>query len=147
MAKIHDRFGAIVLLLVCVFAWKGSGRFPADASVFPRMVIAFLGILSAVMLAKTFIGPGATTSDRPFFINGRRFAFTTIAILAYVLCVSVLGYFTATVVFLPVMAWCLGYRQAGPLTLMTGTFCTVVFAVFVALFERPLPAEWVLKIF
>jgi len=147
MVRIHDRIGAIVLLLVCALAWGRSARFPADAIVFPRMVIALLAILSVAMLAKTFFGSRAADSDRPFFINGLRFMLTILAILAYVFAVSVLGYFTATIAFLPLMAFGLGYRRAGPLAVMAVCFCGAVFLVFVTLFERPLPPEWILRIF
>ncbi|WP_316980076.1 tripartite tricarboxylate transporter TctB family protein [Shumkonia mesophila] len=146
MVKIHDRIGAIVLLLVCGLAWTGSERFPTDAVIFPRMVIAFLAILSVVMLAKTFVGGRPSGPDRPFFINGRRFTATAAAIVVYIYGVSVLGYFTATVAFLPLTAWKLGYRKAGHLAVMAVSFCAIIFLVFVALFERPLPAEWILKI-
>lgn len=147
MAKIHDRIGAAALFVLCLLAWSRSARFPDDAIVFPRIVIALLAVLSVAMLAKTFLGSGVATERRRFFIDGRRFGLTALAILAYVVAVSVLGYFTATIVFLPLMALGLGYRRPFPLALMAAFFCGAVFLVFVVMFERPLPPERILQVF
>ncbi len=145
VARSYDRAGALVALLVTGAAWWVSARFPVDARVFPRMVLAMLGVLSAIWLVRTFLPArlGGTVPDgepTPFFEHAGYFAGAVATIAAYTYLVGLVGYFAATVAFLPFMAMVLGYRRPLGLALTTVAFTGGIWLVFVALFGRRLPA-------
>ena len=127
VSRAYDRAGAVVTLVVTGAAWWLSARFPADAQVFPRMVLALLGVLSLLWLVRTFLPFGrpraaAETAGEPtpFFDH--------------------FGYFAATILFVPTMALMLGYRRPLGLLMTTAIFVGGIWLVFVVLFERRLPA-------
>jgi len=114
---------------------------------FPRLILVFLAGLATVMLGRTFWSPVGSSRDKPFCANTRRFLMAVAGILIYILVVSSIGYFSATVLFIPCAALLLGYRRPVPIAIATLGFCIFIYFVFVYLFERPLPSEIVLTRF
>lgn len=151
VSRGYDRAGAVVALAVSGVAWWMSGRFPADAQVFPRMVLALLGVLSLLWLVRSFLPPGSRfaepqaegePADEPFFQHLGYFAGSIALIAAYIFLVGNLGYFTSTILFIPVMAIMLGYYRPVGILLTTAAFVGGIYIVFVQLFSRRLPAEF-----
>jgi putative tricarboxylic transport membrane protein len=151
VSRGYDRAGAAVALGASAVAWWMSGRFPADAQVFPRMVLAMLGVLSLLWLIRTFLPPDSRfaepkvegeAADEPFFHHIGYFAGSIALIAAYIFLVGTLGYFTSTVLFIPMMAIMLGYYRPVGLLLTTAAFVGGIYIVFVQLFARRLPAEF-----
>lgn len=145
VARGYDRAGAVLALLLTGAAWWVSARFPADARVFPRMVLVMLGVLSVLWLVRTFLPArfGGTAPDgepAPFFEHAGYFLAAVATIAGYIHLVGLVGYFTATVAFLPFMAIVLGYRRPIGLALTTLAFAGGVWLVFVVAFGRRLPA-------
>jgi putative tricarboxylic transport membrane protein len=151
VSRGYDRAGAAVTLAVSAAAWWMSGRFPPDARVFPRMVLAMLGVLSLLWLIRTFLPADSRFAEpkvedepanEPFFVHVGYFAGSIAVIAAYIFLVGTLGYFTSTILFIPVMAILLGYYRPLGILLTTAAFAGGIYIVFVLLFDRRLPAEF-----
>lgn len=165
VSRLSERIGALVTLAVTGTAWWMSARFPIDAQIFPRMVLGLLGVLSLLWLLRTFVPPGSRFAApeptpepgqedlpgaeaarpgevEPFFIHLGYFLATLALLLVYVFLVGNIGYFTSTVVFMPVMALVLGYRRPLGVLLTTGIFVVTIYMVFVVAFRRRLPIEF-----
>lgn len=133
--------GAVVIFAVAVFGWWWSSGFPAEAQMFPRMVLGLMGLLALIMFIKSFAGM-ATADDRPFIGNARNLAITFASFVVYILLVSTIGFFTGSAIMLPALALLLGYRNPIVIVASTVAFIAVVWFVFVYIFSRPLPVEF-----
>lgn len=153
VSRGYDRAGAVVALTVSGAAWWMSGRFPADAQVFPRMVLGLMGVLALVWLVRSFLPPGsrlaepqaedaASASPEPFFEHLGYFAGSIALIALYIFLVDALGYFTSTILFIPLMAVMLGYYRPVGIIVTTAAFVGGVYVIFVQLFSRRFPAEF-----
>lgn len=73
-----------------------------------------------------------------------RFAQIVLMAAAYVLVTTWAGFFTATFIMVPGMAFVLGYRHPRMAFLVTAIFAAVLYGVFRLLLSIPLPREAVL---
>ncbi|MEX2642765.1 MAG: tripartite tricarboxylate transporter TctB family protein [Acetobacterales bacterium] len=145
MVNVADTIAALVLLALAAAAWFGSGPLPAEAASFPRLVAVLMGLLAAAMLARS-LAPVITgrgrREEQPFFKHFPTFLACLALILSYIFTVSQIGYFSATVVFVPLFAVVLGLRRPVLIALTTACFIAAVYLVFVESFSRPLPVEF-----
>jgi len=100
-----------------------------------------LAILSSVMLIQSFLPMFRATRIRPFFVKPANLLISLVGIFVYILAVQWLGYFTSSVVFIPVFASVLGERSWTMLGVSTILFLVMIYLVFVVAFERPVPIE------
>jgi putative tricarboxylic transport membrane protein len=140
MVNVKDAAAALVLIALAGGMWYGSYGFAPDARVFPHIVAALMVGLALIMLVRSFAG-AAGGAGMPFFKHFPTFAVGFAMIVGYIFLVSRIGYFSATVVFVPAFALMLGLRRPWIITLSTIGFVLLVYLVFVTAFERPLPLE------
>lgn len=111
-------------------------RYPADPRLFP-LIVSAAGFLMAVVLV---CGPGL--HDRilgaPEPVPRNKLLLALAVSPAYGLGLWVLGYWVATLIAIPVIAWLLGYRNKPMLALVTGCV-TVALGVLFPLLDVPLP--------
>lgn len=142
--NVKETATAAALLALAIFAWVDAGTFAEEARVFPRLVAGIMGVLATAMLARSFF-TSQESRDRQFFKSFPYFLICLALIFGYVYSTSLLGYFTASAIFVPAFAFLLGLRR--PVVIAASTVCFVVFTnlVFVQAFQRPLPTEFFLR--
>lgn len=142
--NVKETVTALVLLALAGFAWFDAASFAAEARVFPRLVAAIMAILAFVMLVRSFFA-GEEDRARRFFKSFPTFLLCLVLILGYVYATSLLGYFTASAIFIPAFALLLGLTRPVVVIASTVGFVVVVHLVFVEAFDRPLPVEFFLR--
>ncbi len=133
-------FGAATFLLSSMGVWhclslnEGVRTFPLMVMI-PSM---FLGVAIAVRSQNK---SGQQEGKIPFFTNVRRFFLMVVYMLLFFLGMDYLGYFTTSIIMLPLLSWLLGYRK--PKVVMIGTICflSLIYLLFIVIFSRPLPQE------
>ena len=135
-----------------VLALAGAGL--VDATGFPRasayLPTAVLGLTCALSLAWAAQSVVAIRRERPSLAldpaEMRRLVTLAVLSLLYALAMEEIGFFTATVLFLPVAAFALGYRNWLGILLATAVFVAVLYGVFGLLLQTPLPDERIFEI-
>lgn len=125
-----------------VEAWGYSDQ----SSYMPIAVLAFAACMSLIWASQSALGLVRGRTDRlaveePILA---RFAFIVGATVAYVLGVTWLGFFTSTLIMVPIMAAVLGYRHWTVSLTATVAFVAVLYGVFRLLLSIPLPEEAIL---
>lgn len=140
MLITRDRMVCLGVLALSIFAWIESAGYPEEARVFPRLILLGMFAMNFVILAKTFFA--APTDDGPFIQNPRNFILIVVGIGFYIVGLSQLGFFTATILFMLVFSFVVGYRHIPQLIAVTALFAAFLWLVFVKVFKRPLPPEF-----
>jgi putative tricarboxylic transport membrane protein len=137
---------ALALCALCVAGLLEASGYRGQSSYFPLAVIGFATVLAAIWAGQSAIalarGAGARFEARAGDLA--RFGFVVAVIVVYTLGVAWLGFFTSTIVMVPVLAAVLGYRQWGVSLVATLAFVTILYGVFRLLLAIPLPREAVL---
>ena len=142
MFSNHDRVASAVFFIAAGFLFYHTGEIPEEAAFYPRMVLGLMVILSVLMFLKTFLKKELTKIFEPFFIHPGRFIFIAFVMLTYIFGVQYLGYYSASLIFIPAVAWVLGYRDTRVILATTICYLLFIFLVFDQLFGRPLTREF-----
>lgn len=76
----------------------------------------------------------------------QKFALIAVVTTIYVIAFAWVGFFTSTLVMVPVLAAALGYRNWTVMILTAVGFCAVIFVVFRLLLAIPLPKELIFTV-
>ncbi|MEX2644484.1 MAG: tripartite tricarboxylate transporter TctB family protein [Acetobacterales bacterium] len=141
MLAHHDRMAgaAIFVLSVAAFAWTYT--FPDSAAAYARMITGSMVVLSAVMFGRSFTAAERDKVFEPLMRHPRRFAVGAAMTVAYCVGCEYVGYYTASLVFIPTAAWVFGLRRPVMIAVTTVAYCAMIYGIFEVLFERPLPPE------
>lgn len=126
--------GAIGVIFTAQFLM--ALRYPSDPRLFP-LIVSAAGILLAVALVLG-VGLHDRHLGRPEALPARHLTLTLVVSPAYALGLWVLGYWMATVIAIPLVAWLLGYRKKQTIALVT-IGVTVTLGVLFPLLDVPLP--------
>jgi hypothetical protein len=133
----------IVFFLVQAFSLPDSDN-PGDmlgAGGFPII----LGVLGLIVLAVVTIRVirEKTRINVPMFdlrsLDGRSLALNVILLFVYIMVLDVIGFILATLLYLPLAGWSIGYQKPLRLALYTVGVTVVLTGVFGILFLVPLP--------
>jgi hypothetical protein len=137
---------ALAVGALCAGGLVESWGYSGQSSYMPIAVLAFAACMSLIWAAQSALGLVRGSTER-MDVEGpvlARFAFLVVAIVAYVLGVTWLGFFTSTLIMVPVVAAVLGYRHWAVSLTATLAFVAVLYGVFRLLLSIPLPEEAVL---
>jgi putative tricarboxylic transport membrane protein len=137
----RDTVTAAGLLLFSGAAWLQTTSLPTDASLFPKIALLLLALCSIAYLLRSVMKGAAKRQDKPLFHHPTRFVIAFAAIAVYALVFPRIGYFTATLVFIPAFVAALGMRRYGLTLISTALFALLVYLLFVVLLGRYLPEE------
>ncbi len=143
--KNHDRIASVIFFVVTTFLFIHADSFPEEAAFYPRMVIGLMIVLSVLMFVKSWLKSGRSQKFEPFFIHHKRFVLSALMALGYIAGVQYLGYYSASLIFIPAAAWALGYRNRLVMAGTTVCYLLFIFVVFDQLFDRPLTQEFFLR--
>lgn len=137
--------GFLVLLIA---GWISLSGIPAQARLFPRMIIGFTSFVTLAMAVRALwaLRTGGGDPSWRMFVNVGRWAITVVALPLYVLGVTTIGYFTSTLIFIPALAIVLGYRRPLLAISIALVFDVAIYAVFISAFGRRLPADIIVGI-
>lgn len=139
---LRDRVIACILLVTtAVFGWDSVAIRAAEAKMYPRLVLIVLAGLSMLLFLRGWRMDRTVRRD-PVVIGARPFVAFLILSTVYAVAIAYLGFFTSSVVYIPLTAWMLGLRRHGLNAIVTTVFLVATWLVFVALFARPLPPEF-----
>ena len=145
-AAARDSFSAIIILVICVVGMIQTSQYPARAAEWPMWMWGLLAALSAVLLfnsvraAKTAAPddtePKTESDEDPTPASpthkGLRITINIGLIVALVILVPILGFFTATGLFLVVSMFYLGIRPVWLILAVTAGTLLVFYGVFEA---------------
>ena len=117
------------------------GMYP-EAAMFPRFILGFMALLSICMVVKNFHISPKEDENQKFFICPPRLLLILALMLAYIVAVSCLGYYTSTLIFFPCTAYSLGFRNKLYIAVTTLLYLLFVYLVFNMLFSLPFPKEF-----
>jgi hypothetical protein len=135
---------AVILCVLCVFAWIHTGSMSSGAQIFPRMILAALGVLSVIYLVRSVM---ADSSINEISLDKKKFVFILLITTSYVSSFIFVGYFTATFFYIPAVCYALGFRRLLYIFIADITFLLSVYILFVYSFGRAVPRELLFQIF
>jgi hypothetical protein len=161
MTRTYDRVGHLAVLLIGLGAFWLTLDFAPQSAIFPQLVSGVLAVMGALQLAASFARkPAAEAADTDdmsggyqldastgFFDSPIRFGIIFTMSLAYCIGIAAIGYYTATLIFVPVSLLALGYRKPAGILLATVGYVLVTWLIITVLFSRVLPSERILQIF
>lgn len=142
LTRNAEVIAGLVLVAFSVFAWREASGIRPAAAMFPSLIIMALGFFSVVYLVRSVLAGGATP---PVFARGWVFVVVMALTLLYVNAVVRIGYVTSTLVFIPLLAWVIGFRRPVYIAVTTLVYLACVYVLFELLFGRPLPSEALLE--
>lgn len=147
-----DTYLSIFIIIFSVAAYVVSLPYPYNSAYFPRFIIIMMGLLGVSLLVKEVrarkrtqmaerIRTSASDTSLPFW---RQAAFikVTLMIAASILYVIVLdnvGFFSTTLVYLPVMIRLLGVKKVGTIVISTGGVVFFIYLIFGMFLRVPFP--------
>jgi putative tricarboxylic transport membrane protein len=136
MTLHRDSIAALAILAMVGAAWVQIAQVAQAAAMFPQMILGAVGILAAIMFVQ---GMRRARPEQPFISHARNLALALGLTLIYIIAVGPVGYFPATLVFLPLLAYGIGAR-GWLVPVVTLGFTVTVWLVFVFAFGRRLPS-------
>jgi hypothetical protein len=105
-----DRIASIVFIAAALVFWSQTGELQYNCSIFPRLLIIFMMLLSAAMLIQTFlIAPPKTVSLIP---ESLKYIMTSTAVVfAWIYLLNILGFIVSSVVCLTILTVILDLKK------------------------------------
>jgi hypothetical protein len=145
--KIVELATALVLLALAGLGLVDAVGFPRASAYLP---VAVLGLTCALSFAWAAQSALAIRRERPTLrldpAETRRLVTLAMLSLLYALGMEAIGFFTSTILFIPLAGLALGYRSWRGLAIATVGFIAVLYAVFGLLLQTPLPGERMLEL-
>ncbi|MCF3933831.1 tripartite tricarboxylate transporter TctB family protein [Acuticoccus sp. M5D2P5] len=146
--SVIELVAALVATAVAVAGIVEASGYRGASSYMPLAVTgiaAVLGLVWAGQSAFALARGAGGTMQFPAALVGR-FIIIVAAAVAYVYGIAHIGYFTSTIIMVPVLSTAIGYRNFVVTVLATIGFCAVLYAVFRLLLSVPLPPEAILNL-
>ena len=141
-----DSYLAIVIILFSIVVYLGSLSYPHESAYFPRFIIILLGVLGGALFVKEFLKKSGPAIDKkkgstsifqnPAFFKVSLMIFSTVI---YLLIMNWVGFFSITIVYLPVMIWLMGVKKPSTIFLSTGIVLFFVLLIFRGFLKVPFP--------
>ncbi|MBJ3774877.1 tripartite tricarboxylate transporter TctB family protein [Acuticoccus mangrovi] len=137
---------ALAVGALCVGGLFEAYSYRGQSSTMPLAVVGTALALSLIWAVQSAVGlaRGDTAAFSPSPLEALRFAIVVVAAVLYVYGVIHVGFFTSTVIMVPVLAAALGYRNWLASLIATVIFVAVLYGVFHMLLAIPLPPETLL---
>lgn len=145
MLANHDRVTGVVLMVIAAAAFWGADELPDDTALYPRLISGLMFFLSLGLTARSYTPAIRAYDFGSFAIHLPRLTVAVSVTLVYFIAAGQLGFYTATLVFVPGMAWLAGYRSGRVMAWTTVIYLVGIYAVFGLLFNRPLTPELILQ--
>ena len=144
--KWADRALLVVFIVLAVLLYRSAADYPGIAqktsAKYVRFLAVFIGGLSVAQLGFGVVRDHARSSGRDTLVltdNPRRFLGLIVALILFSIAFKPLGFYLSAALFIPAVAWMLGYRRKLIIALTTAGLLAFVYVVFVQLLAVRLP--------
>ncbi|MCM2130232.1 tripartite tricarboxylate transporter TctB family protein [Larsenimonas rhizosphaerae] len=137
--------GTVIVLGAGVLLTRTSDM-PGMTALLPVTMLSALILLGVLLIGRCVLRRRRqTVAPIKVFDDAKRFFGIVASIAIYVAAVALLGFYTATAVMIPVVAWCFGYRSLKGVLLADLIFTGGIAIIFVLLMGQELPTEFFLR--
>lgn len=150
-AKVHglplgaEGIAAIVIILGASALLVEAVPMPTMSAMLPIAMLVFLIGLGAIMLVRNVIVRRKGVVQERLVRRPKRAIGAYFAIVIYTLSVSLIGFYTSTVLMVPLVGWIFGYRNLPRLMLATAIFVGSIFVIFNLAMGQEFPVEFFLR--
>ena len=141
-----DAYLAIAIVLFSIVVLLGTLSYPYQSAYFPRFILILLGLLGCALFVKEIrkkkpptpgkSGERTTVFQNPAFI---KVSLMFIYSIVYLLAVNWVGFFSTTIVAIPIMTWLLGVRKPSTIIIATGIVVFFIYLIFKIFLKVPFP--------
>ena len=140
MLRNHDFVSGLVVALFGAWGFVyAQMNFPSRVRAYPSFVTGLMCLLGVLLIVRCFRKHFRDKDFGPYVVNISRLLMCVFATALYFYASTEIGFLLATAIFLPIMAWFAGYREAKPLVFASLGYIAAIYLVFDLLFNRPLP--------
>ena len=138
-----DRIASIVFIITALALWSQTGGLQYNCSIFPRLLIIFLILLSIAMFIQTFLI--ANPKIISFLPKSLKYIVTSIAVgFAWIYLLDILGFIVSSVACLTILTFLLDLQKPTFLRILSSigiyTLMVVIFwLIFHGFLLVPLP--------
>lgn len=140
--KNIDRVVLIFFIVMAVSLYLSTASFPGIAKTtsayYVKFLALFIGVLSVMQLVFSLLKDRSTSHLR-ISEHLPRFFGLLVSLIIFALVFEYLGFFISAGVFIPVVAFMLGYRNTISIVVTTASVLIFVYLVFVTLLSVNLP--------
>ncbi len=143
-----DRIASIAFILMGIVLWSQTGELQYNGMIFPRLLIIFLMILSAVMLGQTYVIKDSkrtkmTKEDMKYIIM------SIVSVFIWVYLLDILGFIVSSVLVLSILTALLDLERLKPARILfsVAAYTALVFVcwlVFHSFLLVPLPTGFLI---
>lgn len=147
--NIVELFAAVLVCVFFAFALVEAWSYKGQSSYMPVAVTGFAVVMAGIWITQSVWKLATLASPAVFDPSSGdmlRFGAILIVMTIYVLGVTYLGFFSTTIVMVPVLAFLAGYRNLPATALGTILFVVGLYAVFRLLLSIPLPQDRLLNL-
>lgn len=145
--KIVELTVALIVFVLSALGLTEATSFTRASAYLPTAVLGFACFLSAIWAIQSVV---SIRRERPALAvdpsEARRMITLAVLSALYALAIGWIGFFTSTIIFLPLAGVLLGYRNVIGLVIATAAFLALLYAVFGLLLNTPLPPELILQL-
>jgi hypothetical protein len=134
-----DGITGAVLFLGSAYLMRDIWHKSFGTSLLPMVALGVLMAASAALVWRS-VWRDRKAGKAPFFQSPSRFATIALGMLAFVVSIPFVGFYPATFVFVPSMAFLLGVRSPVNLATASVAFTAAAYLVFELAFQTPLPS-------
>ena len=138
---------ALAIIVICGAGFLGVREYRGQSSLMPVVVLGLMALLSMIWLGQSLWQ--LRQSQETMRAEGpqlMRFVLFVAGVVLYVICLTYIGFFTATLLMVPLLSAALGYRNFKLTLPVSMAFVAILYAVFVLLLKIPLPPELISRL-
>lgn len=134
---------AVMVMVLSLIGLSFVWHYPDGSRIMPVAIMIAATILSVIWALQLVFTGRLRIHERPVIDRAvlHRLLVIFTGLFLMLLGISTIGFFSTYIVLIPLIAWCLGYRNPKGLALGTVIFCAGLYVVFKVLLNRPLPLE------
>ncbi len=138
---VPEVMAGVAIIIGCFYLMSLVSDMPRASALLPYIVL-WSGITLSVAMILVEVKKSFENRERePFFVDKQRFAIGAILSCLYVPAVGFIGFYTSTLVFIPLVGWIFGYRNKRVMAIVTAAFMAGIYFIFSFVMGKELPAE------
>ena len=128
---LEEIFVVGILIILCIYVFLTAGSFKGTSSLFPRIVSALTAILCFLQLGASVrsLRSLQNTQEEPVG-SGRSFLLASASLVVYAALIFLLGYYTATLLYLCASIYLFGYRKKLVIVLVSAGMIGFIYGLF-----------------
>ena len=134
-------FNPVILIAIGLFAGSGALmpialELSGAARLLPVSMLVAMMVLAVVLAVMTFLDKKEV---KPALESPKRVIFAFIAVVSYSICVSLIGFYPTTAIFIPVAAYLFGCKNLKVLAIADLAVLAVIYSVFGLAMSKDFP--------